>query len=140
MAKLVSTRRTPCVRGPTAVVDAMVLGAVSTVHEVYFERVVAYTAFLSKGVHPIIDPIGEAIDTIITSGNAIAAAFVQDSAANGLLTNMIEFTILVATTDEGGQITDTISVTVQSIVDLGAGQIEVIVQDAGQRLRAAAGV
>src|SRR5207244_2684715 len=85
MAKLVSTRRTPWVKGPTAVVDAMVLGAVSLDHDVYFERVVAYTAFLAKGAHAIIDPIGAAIDTVITSGTAIGAAFVQETTAGGTL-------------------------------------------------------
>ena len=85
MAKLVSTRRTPWVRGPTAVVDAMVLGAVSLNHDVYFERVVAYTAFVAKGAHAIIDPIGAAIDTVINAGTAIGAAFVQETTAGGTL-------------------------------------------------------
>jgi hypothetical protein len=140
MAKLVSTRRTPWVRGPTAVVDAMQLGAISTDNEVYFERVVAYTTFLNQGAHPIIDPIGEAIDAVLNSGTAIAATFSQDSGPSGLLTNYIDFTILVATTDEGGDITDTVTVSVQSIVEQGAAGIEVVVQNIANRLRAAAGV
>src|SRR5438132_6782220 len=140
MAKLVSTRRTPWVRGPTAVVDAMVLGAVSLDHDVYFERVVAYTAFLAKGAHAIIDPIGAAIDTVITSGTAIGAAFTQDVGPSGLLVNNVDFTVLVATTDEGGEITDTVTVSVQSIVDQGAAGIEVVVQNIANRLQAAAGV
>lgn len=137
MAKLVSGRRTPWVRGPSAVVDAYVLGASSSVHDVYFERVVAYTAFLAKGAHAIIDPIGEAIDTVITSGTAIGASFAQDAAANGTLVNNIDFIVLIATTDEGGDITDTVTVSVQSIVDQGAGGIEVVVQNIANRLRAA---
>ena len=140
MAKLVSTRRTPWVRGPTAVVDAMILGAVSLDHDVYFERVVPYKAFLDKGAHAAIDPIGAAIDTVITSGTAIGAAFVQETTAGGTLTNYIEFTIEIATTDEGGQITDTVTVSVQSIVDQGAAGIEVVVQNIANRLQAAAGV
>jgi len=140
MAKLVSTRRTPWVRGPTAVVDAMVLGAASDAHDVYFERVVAYSSLLTQGAHAIIDPIGEAIDSVLTSGTAIAAVFTQDASASGLLVNYIDFTVLVATSSEGGEITDTVTVSVQSIVDQGAAGIEVVVQNIANRLRAAAGV
>lgn len=140
MAKLVSTRRTPWVRGPSAVIDAMVLGAVSLAHDVYFERVVAYTAFLAKGAHAIIDPIGDAIDTPITAGTALGAAFSQDTGPNGLLVNNVDFIVLVATTDEGGEITDTVTVSVQSIVDQGAAGIEVVIQNIANRLQAAAGL
>ena len=84
--------------------------------------------------------IGAAIDTVITSGTAIGAAFVQETTAGGTLTNYIEFTIEIATTDEGGQITDTVTVSVQSIVDQGAAGIEVVVQNIANRLQAAAGV
>lgn len=118
----------------------MLIGAVSLAHEVYFERVVAYTAFLAKGAHAIIDPIGAAIDSVITSGTAIGAAFAQDAGPSGLLVNNIDFTILVATTDEGGEVTDTVTVSVQSIVDQGAAGIEVVVQNIANRLQAAAGV
>ena len=140
MARLVATRRTPWVRGPSAVVDAMIVAGASAGHDVYFERVVPYTAFVNKGAHAIIDPIGATIDTLIDSGTAIAAAFVQDTDAAGLLVNYMEFTVLVATTDEGGDVTDTVLVSMQGIVDQGAGGVEVIVQNIANRLRAAAGV
>lgn len=139
MAKLVSGRRTPWVRGPTAVVDAYQLGAVSDGHDVYFERVVAYTSFLAQGAHAIIDPIGDAIDTVLNAGTAIAATFAQDSGPSGLLTNYIDFTVLIETTAEGGDVTDTVTVSVQSIVDQGAAGIEVVVQNIVNRLQAAAG-
>lgn len=140
MARLVSTRRTPWVRGPSAVVDAMVLGAASSVHDVYFERVVAYKSFLAKGAHAIIDPIGAAIDAVLTSETAIAAVFTQDTDAGGTFANYIEFVVLVAETEDGGEITDNVVIPVQSIVEQGATGIEVVVQNIANRLRAAAEV
>jgi hypothetical protein len=139
VAKLVSTRRTPWVRGPSAVIDAMVIGAVTDGHDVYFERVMAYSAFLANGAHSNIDPIGAAIDTVIDSGTAIGAAFSQDTGPSGLLVNNMDFTILIATTAEGGEITDTVTVSVQSIFDQGAAGIEVVIQNIANRLRAATG-
>jgi hypothetical protein len=117
----------------------MVLGAATLTNDVYFERVVAYSAFLAQGAHAIIDPIGAAIDTVIDSGTAIGAAFSQDTGPSGLLVNNMDFTVLVATTDEGGEITDTVTVSVQSIHDQGAAGIEVVVQNIANRLRAASG-
>lgn len=139
MAKLVSTRRTPWVRGPSAVVDAMVIGGASQRHDIYFERVVAYSSFLARGAHAIIDPIGETIDSQIDSQTAIGAAFTQDTDPSGLLTNYMEFTVLVATSDEGGQITDTVTIAMQTVVDQGAGGVQGIIQNIADRLRAAAG-
>lgn len=140
MARLVAGRRLLWVRGPSATLDAYLLAGASSVHDVYFERVVSYSAFLAKGAHAIIDPIGEAIDAVLTSGTAIAAALTQDAGASGTLTNYIEFTVLVAQTDEGGDVTDTVTVSVQSIVEQGAAGIEVVVQNIANRLRATVGM
>src|SRR5262249_12024080 len=129
MAKLVSGRRTPWVRGPTAVVDAYVLGGASDVYDIYFERVVNYQHFLSVGAHAIIDPIGVTIDDQISSGTAIGAAFTQDTSAGGLLTNYMEFTVLLATSDEGGQVTDTVTIAMQTVVDQGPGGVQAIIQN-----------
>ena len=139
MAKLVSTRRTPWVRGPTAVVDAMVVGGASDANDVYFERVVPREHFLAVGAHAIIDPIGATIDSQIASGTAIGAAFVQDTSPGGLLTNYIEFTILIATSDEGGQITDSVTIAMQTVVDQGPGGVQAIIQNIADRLRGATG-
>ena len=137
MAKLVSGQRITWVRGPSAVTDGYQLGGISDAHEVYFERVVAYTSFLAQGAHAIIDPIGEAIDAVITSGTAIGASFAQEAGASGTLANYIDFVVLIETTDEGGDVTDTVTVSVQSIHDQGAAGLEVVVQNIANRLRAA---
>lgn len=137
MAKLVSGQRIPWVRGPSAVTDAYQLGALSSATDVYFERVVSYTAFLNQGAHAIIDPIGAAIDAVIQSGTAIGASFSQEAGSNGTLTNYIDFIVLIESTDEGGDVTDTVTVSVQSIHDQGAAGIEVVVQNIANRLRAA---
>jgi|SRR5215472_244342 len=129
MATLVSGRRTPWVRGPTAVIDAYVLAAVTTKYGVYFERVVAYKVFAAEGVHPIIDPIGASIDQVLDGGVAIAATFAQDTGKDGLLVNSMDFTVLIATTSEGGDVTDTITVTIQEIRDMGAGGVEQLLQE-----------
>ena len=137
MTKLVSGRRTPWVRGPSAVVDAYVLGGATDANDVYFERVVPYTSFLNKGWRAILDPIGVTIDDQILSGTAIGASFVQDTSAAGLLTNYMEFTILLSTSDEGGQVTDTVTIAMQTVVDQGPGGVQAIIQNIVQKLVAA---
>ena len=139
MTKLVSTRRTPWVRGPSAVTDAMLLGGVTEANDIYFERVVVYLNFVNRGFHAIMDPIGATIDAVVSSGTAIAASFTQEADASGLLGNFMEFVVEVEATDEGGQVTDSVIIPMQSIVDQGAAGIEVIVQNIANRLRAAVG-
>ena len=139
MAKLVSTRRTPWVRGPSAVIDAMVIGGASDANDVYFERVVPYQNFINSNAHAFIDPIGATIDSQLASGTAIGAAFTQDTSPSGLLTNYMEFTVLVATSDEGGQITDTVTIAMQTIWDQGPGGVQAIIQNVADHLRGVVG-
>ena len=117
----------------------MIVGGASDANDIYFERVVAYTSFLAQGAHAIIDPIGVTIDDQIASGTAIGAAFTQDVSPSGLLTNYMEFTVLVETTPEGGQVTDTVTIAMQTVVDQGPGGVQAIIQNIAGRLRAAAG-
>src|SRR5712691_8156455 len=105
-AQLVGTRRTPWVRGPSSVVDAMVLSGVTTDNKVYFERVVVYRPNPSPGYRTIVNGIGDVIDTVINSGEAIAAAFVQDTDAAGLIKNFMEFTVAVPDADGNLTLTD----------------------------------
>ena len=120
-------------------VDAYVLGGATDANDIYFERVVAYSSFLAQGAHAIIDPIGVTIDDQISSGTAIGAAFTQDTSPSGLLTNYMEFTISIGTSPEGGDITDTVTIAMQTVVDQGPGGVQAIIQNIAGRLRGAAG-
>lgn len=139
-ANLVSTRRTPWVRGPSSVVDAMVLGGLTVDHDVYFERVVNYASFKSQGGKTIVDAIGVTIDNVLNTGNAIGAAFEQDTDASGLLKNYMAFTISVPNTAAGTEITDTILIPMQTVVDGDLPGVTSILTDAGAALAAAAGL
>lgn len=139
-ANLVSTRRTPWVRGPSSVVDAMVLGGVTIDHDVYFERVVNYSSFKSQGGKTIVDAIGVTIDNVISTGNAIGAAFEQDTDAAGLLKNFMSFTITVPNTAAGTEITDAVLIPMQTVVDGELPGVTSILTDAAAALAAAAGL
>ena len=133
-AKLVSTRRGPWVRGANSVIDAMTLGGITLDHEIYFERVVPYKSFLDQGGTSIVDAIGVTIDNVINAGSAIGAAFEQDTDASGLLKNFMSFTISVTSSVTGSELTNTVLIPMQTVVDGELPGVQSILTDATQTL------
>ena len=121
---LVSTRRTPWVRGPSAVIDAMVLGGVSTDNQVYFERVIPHSTFTRAHADAVVAAIGSTIDTVINDGHALGASFAQDTDQAGLLHNFMRFTVGIVAGSTGGLITTTVELDMQHVVDGGVAYVD----------------
>lgn len=118
----------------------MVLGAITIDHDIYFERVVNYASFKAQGGQTIVDAIGVTIDNVVSSGNAVGAAFEQDTDASGLLKNFMAFTITVPNTPAGTEITDTVLIPMQTVVDGELPGVTSLLTDAAAQLAAAAGL
>ncbi len=118
MGVIVQTqRRTPQVLGPNRVVDAVEIGATTTPSGVYFERVINYTLWKSglDIASGIMGPIADAIEYFLSEGVVIAAEYIQDLDAAGLVRNLIELTIeyTPGSATQTGPMTTTVSAPVE---------------------------
>ncbi len=110
-------RRTPQVLGPNRVVDAVEIGATTTPSGVYFERLITYVLWKSglDIASGIMGPIADAVEYFLGEDVVIAAEYIQDLDAAGLVKNLIELTLQYTPSDPGqtGPMTTTISAPVE---------------------------
>ena len=110
-------RRTPQVLGPNRVIDSVEIGATTTPSGVYFERVINYVLWKSglDIADGIMGPIADAVEYFLTEDAVIAAEYVQDLDAAGLVKNLIELTVQFTPSDPGqsGPMTTTVSAPVE---------------------------
>ena len=110
-------RRTPQVLGPNRVVDAVEIGATTTPSGVYFERIINYVLWKSglDIASGIMGPIADAIEYFLTEDVVIAAEYVQDLDAAGLVKNLIELTVQYTpgTAAQTGPMTTTVTAPVE---------------------------
>jgi len=137
---LVSSRRTTQVLSPTRVLDVMLIGVQTIPHGVYFERAVPYVDWIQSplGVTLYAEPPADNIEFELTSGAAIAASYVEDLDATGLVVGYIAFVLQVDSGDPNRpgpfQTTVDVPMTVVSQANLGGGGI--ISQELNQALAA----
>src|SRR5262249_40300931 len=103
---------------------------VSTIpHGVYFERAVPYADWVQSpvGVALYAEPPADNIETLLTNGPAVAATYVEDLDASGLVKGFIEFVLEVKSTDPARpgpfQTTGDIPIDVVAQANLGGGGI-----------------
>ncbi len=110
-------RRTPQVLGPNRVVDAVEIGATTTPSGVYFERLITYVLWKSglDIASGIMGPIADAVEYFLSEEVVIAAEYIQDLDAAGLVKNLIELTLQYTPSDPGqtGPMTTTVSAPVE---------------------------
>ena len=127
--EIVSSRRTTQVLSPTRVQDVMVIGVQTIPHRVYFERAVPYTDWVQSpvGVALYAEPPADNIEYELTSGPAIAASYIEDLDASGLVQGFIEFVLQVESGDPNRpgpfQTTVDVPISVVSQANLGGGGI-----------------
>jgi len=100
---VVSSRRTTQVLSPTLVQDVMVIGATTVPSGVYFERAVPYTDWLAaqglvgeqNELALYLLPPAENIEGLISAGTVIAASYIEDLNAAGLVEGYVEFVLQV---------------------------------------------
>ena len=99
--EVVSSRRTTQVLSPTRVLDVMLIGVQTIPHGVYFERAVPYADWVQSpvGVALYAEPPADNIEYLLSSGTAVAASYVEDLDASGLVKGFIEFVLQVNSTD-----------------------------------------
>lgn len=126
----------------TSVVDIQRVAALTQPSGIYFERVVPLTIFGTAAADAYIAELAEAIEQRIAGGLADTASWSQDTDANGLLVDVIEFVISIPGPDVGGQ---TFSTTVPVPVNLltaglggQGGGADTLLDNALQQLRATA--
>src|SRR5205085_1998873 len=109
--------RTIQVLGPTQVIDVERIDAVTTPSGVPFWRYVPVPAFLAEGSGPWLGTLADAIEQRISSGLADSAAMIEDTDANGLIQDLVRFTISVPPgADRPGPFTTTVDVPVKLLV------------------------
>lgn len=138
---LVSSRRSSEVVSPTVVQDVMLLGARTTPHNVYFERAVPYHDWLSAPVNQFdfyLLPPSDNIETALTSGPAIAASYIEDLDASGLVQGFISFVLEVKSNDptRPGPFLTTVDVPMDVVAQANLGGGGLIDQEFGQALSA----
>jgi hypothetical protein len=94
---VVSSRRTTQVLSPTKVLDVMVVGVETVPSGVYFERAVPYTDWVKSpaGVDFYAAPPADNIEYELAQGTVIAASYIEDLDASGLVQGFIEFVLQV---------------------------------------------
>lgn len=132
-------RRTPQVLGPNRVIDAVEIGATTTPSGVYFERVINYTLWKSglDIASGIMGPIADNVESLLTQDAVIAAEYIQDLDAAGLVKNLIELTIQYTPSDpaQTGPMTSTINAPVERYATAeGRAVIQGQINDALDRL------
>jgi hypothetical protein len=106
--------RTIQVLSPTQVVDVERIDAVTTPSGVPFWRYVPVPAFLAEGSGPWLEPLASAIEQRLASGLADAASMIEDTDANGLIQDLVRFTVSVPPgPGKLGPFTTTVDVPVQ---------------------------
>ena len=124
---VVSSRRTTLVLSPTRVQDVMVIGVQTNPHGVYFERAVPYVDWIQSpvGVALYAEPPADNIEYLLTSGQAIAASYIEDLDATGLVQGFMEFVLQVESGDPNRtgpfQTTVDVPMSVVSQANLGGG-------------------
>jgi hypothetical protein len=126
----------------TTVVDIQRVAGLTQPSGIYFERVVPLTIFGTGAANDYVAELAEAIEQRIQGGIADTASWTQDTDANGLLVDFIEFVISIPGPPEGG---GTFSTSVPVPVNLltaglgGSGtQADQMLDTALQQLRATA--
>jgi hypothetical protein len=116
---IVSTSRTTLVRSSISVEDVEEIQAETVPHRVFFIRYVPYASFDLQFIEVLVTPIAFAIESILGSGLAVGATFVQDLDASNLLTNAMEFTVQVQSSKPGisGPFTTTVTIPIQTLHD-----------------------
>lgn len=126
---VVSTRRTTQVLSPTQVQDVMLIGVRTNPHGVYFERAVPYTDWVANplGVGLYAEPPADNIETLLANGPAVAASYIEDLDATGLVKGFIAFVLQVASPDptRPGPFETTVDVPIDVVsqANLGGGGI-----------------
>ena len=130
---VVSSRRTTQVLSPTQVQDVMVIGATTVPSGVYFERNVPYTDWVAaQGLVGEGNELGlylsapaDNIETALASGSAVAASYIEDLNASGLVEGYVEFVLQVASPspDKPGPFQATVDVPIDVVAaaNLGGG-------------------
>ena len=127
----------------TTVVDIQRVAGVTKPSGIYFERVVPLTIFGTAAATAYVDELAAAIEQRIQGGVADTAAWSQDTDANGLLADYIEFFISVPGPPEtGGVFTDSVAVPVNILTGGLGGQgggADQMIDDALVKLQQTAG-
>ena len=125
--EVVSSRRTTQVLSPTRTLDVMLIGVQTIPHGVYFERAVPYADWVQSpvGVALYAEPPADNIEYLLSQGTAVAASYIEDLDASGLVQGFIEFVLQVNSTDPNRpgpfQTTVDIPISVVSQANLGGG-------------------
>jgi hypothetical protein len=108
----------------------MVVGAVTTPSGVYFERNIPYADWVKAPVNQFdlyLLPPSDNIETELSSGNAIAASYIEDLDPSGLIHGFIQFVLQVPTTspDQIGPFQTSVDVPIEAVAaaNLGGGGI-----------------
>lgn len=131
--------RTPQVLGPNRVVDAVTIGGSTVPSGVYFERVINYTLWKSglDIATGIMGPIGDNLESLLTQQAVVAAEFIQDLDAAGLVRNLFELWIEYTPPDpiQTGPMTTTIRFPVERLGTAeGRAVVQGMINDAIDRL------
>jgi hypothetical protein len=97
--EVVTTRRATQVLSPTRVQEVEIIGVVTKPHGVYFERAIPWADWIQSPAGAdfyAAAPAGN-IEYLLTSGTAVAAAYVEDLDASGLVQGFMEFTVTIPT-------------------------------------------
>lgn len=99
--QIVSSRRTTQVLSPTRAQDVMLIGVQTKPHAVYFERAIPYTDWVQSpvGVALYAEPPADNIEYLLAQGTAVAASYIEDLDASGLVKGFIEFVLQVESND-----------------------------------------
>jgi hypothetical protein len=115
----VSSRRTTQVLSPTQVQDVMLIGIKTIPHGVYFERAIPYADWLQSpaGIAFYAEPPADNIEFLLGNGTAIAASYIEDLDAAGLVKGFIAFVIQVPSPspDKPGPFQATVDVPIETV-------------------------
>lgn len=105
----------------------MLIGIQTVPHGVYFERAIPYADWVKSpvGIALYAEPPADNIEYLLAQGTAVAASYIEDLDASGLVKGYIEFVLEVESTDPARpgpfQTTVDIPIEVVSEANLGGG-------------------